>query len=274
MVLGVLLANASTLHGQTILIDNDFESVTIGSYSSGDAYGTAPELGNASLQQPSTVDQTAGVGGSAGITFNNGGVSSRSEHAVTIETSFDFYFKYGTDTRNDMFLVVGWSKLPTNSLFGGTSPTKDNSYYLGLERQNGANELGFASGFGSGGSLLTGSPTFTLTNDDFYRFTGTIQYDSSGGEWLYTDLSLQNYGVNGTSAGAVLASGVDLSVDPGTDGSNIVSTGTAFFNLGANEPRGGNNFDNVLVSAVPEPTSVLLFAAGAGALLLRRQRRS
>lgn len=251
------------------LIQNDFESVTAGNYGNGDSFGPAP-LGNKSLNSIATVGAT-GAGGSAGLSSSNGGVSSSAEFSITETTSFEFLFQYTSDASNrpDMFVVAGWSKLPTNSLFGGTSPIRDNSYYVGLERVTG-DTMAFASGFGNGGSALTGSPTFDLQNGHFYEFSGGILWD--GSEWDYSNLTIQDYGATGTTPGSVLNTPFSVSRTPATtEGINVTTSGQAFFSIGGNGPRGAGVFDNI--SVVPEPQTALLLSLGLSTLLFRRRAR-
>jgi hypothetical protein len=278
------MASASA---QLILIDNDFESLTAGdTVNSGDPYGgtgSDADLGNAALHQDSDVTASAGVGGSQAITFSNGGISSRNTFDVTQETTFDFYFKYSTDTRNDSFLYVGWGDPPTISAFSGGQADKDDVVSFGLVRTNGANEVGYSGATGGGAisnmSKLTDSPSFTLTDGNFYRFTGStsLELNEAGADefWEVTlsDFQLRDYGANGDTAGSILGQWAGTTFDANDDyGRDFMADSQAQFFMGANSPRGANNFDNVSVTGIPEPRAGLLLALGLLALAFKRRR--
>jgi len=283
-VVCVLTAAALPLDAQT-LIDNDFSSVTSGTYSgaTGESFGTAAALGNATFQGDVEVLSTGGVGNSAYLELpGERGMRSRNTASTTTATSFSFNFLASQDANNNDrgALGVGWNISPDNSdLHNATSTERENRLLVGLRYDNGGTtgsttddffQLGYMTEFtGAQITDFTGSNvTFAApSTQTWYSMSFDLQFNDSTDIWTVSSLEVRD------GSASLVASISSDTFSLGTSNLNSTTTANAVL-AGWGNKNGVDGFDNVSVSAVPEPAGAVLVLAGLGVLFAGRRRRT
>ncbi|TLD72645.1 PEP-CTERM sorting domain-containing protein [Phragmitibacter flavus] len=256
------------------IIDANFNSGT---------FADAGLVDYSTLANP-TLTAGIGVGGSTGLNFGTNGGSATASMTILTTASFSMFGQFtvnangSTATRIDgSAMAFGWTKAseafrPFQGTVSGSSAVAiTDTVMVGLARTATG---GFSLGFGNGATelvsrnLFGNSVTFgELTANNWYRLEGTIQYNSSTGTFTFLDVSLDDFGTNGTTevnANLLYGTGGSLSV------AGFGSTGRAIW--ANNLDRGVLSMDNYYLAAVPEPAAALLLGVGGFAILLRRRR--
>jgi len=282
-LLFALSALALPASGQT-LINNNFSTVTPDSYaaSTGEPFGVANALGNATFEDNPEVVSTGGVSNSAYLALTNTmGMRSRNTANTTTTTTFSFNFlATQTDDNNDRgALGAGWNINPDNSDLHNASPAeRDNRLLIGMRYVDGATiaddffQLGYMTEFnGSQITDFSAAPGDTVTFDapdteTWYSMSFDLTFNDLSKEWTVANLSV----LNGSSTEvATLASATFANPSASL---NTTTTANAVL-AGWGDKNGINGFDNVDVTAVPEPTTGLLLLGGLGTLLVSARRR-
>jgi hypothetical protein len=180
----------------TVVINTDFNSGTFASAG----------LFDYSLQRNPTLVAGVGVGGSTGLDFNNNGGAVTASMTIGSTATFSMFAEYnGNANTNGSAMSFGWTKAIAefNSYSGaGTGVTAADTVLVGLARTStGGFSLGAANGatgaVGGTGTLF-GNAVTSLTSGNWYRFEGTISYDATTGTFTFVDLSLDDFGADGT----------------------------------------------------------------------------
>jgi len=228
-----------------------------------------------SLQRNPTLSANVGVGGSTGLEFGNNGGAVTASMTIGSTATFSMYGEYnGNAGVNGSAMSFGWTRAATefNSFSGaGTGVTAADTVLVGLARTaEGGFSLGAANGAtGAVGGVGTyfGNTVTSLTSGNWYRLEGTINYDPVTGTFTFVDVSLDDFGADGTAeVTANVLSGTGKTVvvpDFGTVGRGIFAT---------NQDRGVFYTDNYYLAVTPEPTVPMLLVLGAVALVGRRRR--
>lgn len=281
-LVGALLIGAASAQAQTVIIDNDFDSVTLDTYdgTTGEAFGTDAALGNATGNRTTAVTSDTGIGNPAsqGMTQGNNNppaMRSRNSHDTTLTTSFSTYFEKGSDNSGtNNIAVLGWATSGGTDDVSAFSGGLDDRFLVGvLPTASTAQTYNFSSASAirnSASSVLSGSPTFTLTTGNWYELSFDLTFDSVDDNWNIADLTLRDWGTDGITGGSTLASMASVS----DVSRNSISDGFAF-TAGQND-AGFTAMDNVNVTAIPEPSAaaLLLGVVGATFLFARRHRRA
>lgn len=223
-----------------------------------------------------------GVGGTTGLDFANNGGSATASMTILTTASFSMFGQFSVNAltagRTDgSAMSFGWTKaaepfrLFQGNINGSTAVATTDTVMVGLARTATG---GFSLGFGNGGtsavnSNLFGNSVATLVEDNWYRLEGTIQYNASTGTFTFIDISLDDFGADGTSeatANLLYGTGSTLTV------AGFGTTGRAIW--ANNSDRGIHYMDNYYLASVPEPAVTLLLGMGGFAILLRRRRSS
>jgi hypothetical protein len=284
------LAMVSISHAAVTIINNNFDAVTAGDFNGqlGDAFGVASELGNATANRSALpVASSGGVGGSQWLGSLNPAIRSRD--AVDISTAgkvtFSAYFKYASTapTQAGGVLQMGWA-LPaaTDNVLGFNN--KDDRIIIGVRRNTSGNLQFAANGVLAGTGV--GSPTMTPANNvvpvlgDWYQVSFDLTFNLNSGTPADSTITVDNYklfgwGSDGVTGGNLLMSSTAASTFNPTYGTNLNTSTLAHAFVIGDSGRGMAALDNVLVTAVPEPST---YAALAGLLALgfvvyRRRRR-
>lgn len=228
-----------------------------------------------SLQRNPTLSANVGVGGSTGLEFGNNGGAVTASMTISSTVTFSMYGEYnGNAGVNGSAMSFGWTRANTefNSYSGaGTGVTAADTILVGLARtSDGGFSLGAANGAtGAVGGTGTyfGNSVATLTSGNWYRLEGTITYDAVTGTFTFVDVSLDDFGADGSGevAANVLSGTGKTVVVPGfgTVGRGIFAT---------NQDRGVFYTDNYYMAITPEPTVPMLLVLGGLALVGRRRR--
>jgi hypothetical protein len=228
-----------------------------------------------SLQRNPTVRANVGVGGSTGLEFGNNGGAVTASMTIGSTATFSMYGEYnGNSGNNGSAMSFGWTRATTefNSFSGaGTGVTAADTILVGLARTaDGGFSLGAANGAtGAVGGTGTyfGNTVASLTSGNWYRLEGTITYDPVTGTFTFVNVSLDDFGADGTgevTANVLSGTGKTIVVpDFGTVGRGIFAT---------NQDRGVFYTDNYYLAVTPEPTVSMLLVLGGVALVGRRRR--
>lgn len=228
-----------------------------------------------SLQRNPTLSANVGVGGSTGLEFGNNGGAVTASMTISSTVTFSMYGEYnGNGGVNGSAMSFGWTRATTefNSFSGaGTGVTAADTILVGLARTtDGGFSLGAANGatgaVGGAGTYF-GNTVTSLTSGNWYRLEGTITYDAVTGTFTFVDVSLDDFGADGTGE-------VQANVLSGT-GKTVVVPGFGTVGRGifaTNQDRGVFYTDNYYMAVTPEPTVSMLLALG-GLVLVGRRRR-
>lgn len=261
----VLACLAAPAWAATVVTDANFNS------------GTFADAGlfDFSLQRNPTVRANVGVGGSTGLEFGNNGGAVTASMTIGSTATFSMYGEYnGNAGNNGSAMSFGWTRATTefNSFSGaGTGVTAADTILVGLARTaDGGFSLGAANGAtGAVGGTGTyfGNTVASLTSGNWYRLEGTISYDPVTGTFTFVNVSLDDFGADGTgevTANVLSGTGKTVVVpDFGTVGRGIFAT---------NQDRGVFYTDNYYLAVTPEPTVSMLLVLGGVALVGRRRR--
>jgi len=298
LLLSMALSLASSVALQAQILQNDFSTVTAGSYdaSTGESFGSAT-LGNATGQDNITVG-ASGVDGSAGATARDVSIRSSATSAITTETSFSYYFQFDFNNANEKtgagFTGAGWALTGGTDGVGNFTGGGDDRFLVGLESTA---LLGGDPPTGATVNLAYGGRMSSLTNDFTNGGSDVLSTDLTVGNWYQVsfdlgfnydsmtpgdstfdvaNLSVQDWGTDGLTGGStVLSLASQTGIGIGTNnGINFENDQNGFAYIGANGQRGaGAGFDNISVVAVPEPSAIALCGLGAIFIFLLGARR-
>lgn len=286
-----------------IIVDNDFESVSPGTYdggtvvtdgvtapsTDGQAFGATATLGNASGAGNTTVSATSGVNGGAGATQDNMVMRSRSTADLTKTTSFSAYFLFESTSNfgeGNGFVGLGWGRADNRTFsdssgIDGNNPfnrAQNNRFQFGL-RKNGVADAELivfgqlnttAALTGSGGDTLSA----TLSDNTWYQLSGDITFNSDGASSTFdvSDIAVRDWGSDGLTGGStVMSLASQTGIDEGF-GQNFDSDPDGYAVLTGHAGVGAGTFDNFAV--IPEPSALALTGLALAALALFRRRKT
>jgi len=275
-----MLLFGSALHTQAamLILDNNFDSVTLDTYDgpTGEAFGTAALLGNATGHRTTAVSSGTGAGASQGMTIgdnNPPAIRSRAAYDTTQTTSFSTYFKKGADNSNvNNIVVFGWATTSGTDNVNAFSGGLLDRFLIGVKATSSTEQnYQFSSTTAirdDQSTALSGTPSFGLTTGNWYQLSFDLSYNSTDTDWDVTDILLRDWGTDGATVGstvASLASVNDISL-------NGIANGYAY--LAGQENAGFTAMDNVNVTAIPEPSTLALFFSALAATAIFRRRKS
>lgn len=268
------LALAPTcLSAATSLIDVDFESGT---------------LSDNNLASRGSNSQTIGDGlgtgnpASKGVNSNkHGALVHTTTRAIDAQISFsvDARWTSGDPVLNRQALLVGWTRHTGsfNTYEGGTDTQAIGLKTTTVDGTSG-DQVSFAYGNATNTSqgIALGASTATMVDGNWYRFSGTINYNgaaTAGQEFTFTNLVLANIGADGLGPATTVLSGsfTDGYVWGGGNWQTAATTAASLVVISGYQ-GGVSNIDNYSVTVIPEPRTALLIGLGALLLLLRRRR--
>jgi hypothetical protein len=263
------------------LLDNDFDSVTVASYSgsTGAPFGTEALLGNASGGANVTVAGTSGVGASRSIA-NTNDPAIRSREMVDIRNglfSYSAYVRYAPQntTAEGGLIGLGWA-LPAgtdgvNTWTGGAT----DRLLIGLRRHDDTTETVRIDALAalSNNAAIAGQPgdvlTASFTVGNWYQIAFDLAFNHDAASPANSTVTVSNLevidrGSDGIGAGSVVLSLAEVTFNH-PQAANLDTTHLAHAFVVGNRDRGCNALDNVFVESLiatptvplePPPTSV------------------
>lgn len=265
--LALFISMAGSATASTTILNANFNSGTFASAG----------LVDFSSQRNPTLQAGLGVGGSGALDFDNNGASVTASMTIITTATFSMmgeFVPHANSFANGGAMGFGWTKAAGefNAYSGvGTGVTAADTVLVGLARTP-TNGFSLSAANGATGALngeagAFGNSIAALTAGNWYMLTGTVQYNSTTGTFTFVDVSLSDYGADGTTlVTANLLSGSGKSVVA----PNFGSTGRAIF--ATNRDRGVQYTDNYSLVAVPEPSIPAFLVLGGLAMLIRRRR--
>ena len=238
-------------------------------------------LGNLKSGGSNAQSDSAGVGtgdpASRGLNSgNHGALIQTTTRAIDSVMSFSVDAKWVAPTHSGrQGLLVGWTKdTGAFNSYEGANVTA-----VGLENVGAVNEARFVWGNGTNdnrGTAFDTSPaaTVAMVVGNWYRFSGTINYDGTAGAFTFTDLVLANIGTDGTGTANPILSGSftdGYSYSQSSGWLTAVTSNSAVTVISGSQ-GGISNIDNFSVTAIPEPSTTALLGLGGLALILRRRK--
>ncbi len=303
-VLALVTAAAATAPGQTIIFENNFDSVTVGTYTgtAGAQFGTAAALGNASGGTNSNIDShvaaTGGVGNSRWIENPTGAARqsmqrSRNSFDFEDETSFSFYVKTGASAGNNSIIAsTGWgvgdpdtgttATAGAGGLEGGNFFSGNADYRLMLGLYGGPMstiQLGYSHTTSGTLTPFTGGPgdtvSFAFDDNNWYQASFDLAFDGTD-TWTVNDMLVRDWGSDGLTGGNTVASLATASFNPTAGASTLEGASEAWAFVASRQngsDTSGLGVDNILIT-VPEPTTSVMLLGAAALLLAGRRRRA
>jgi len=279
-----LALSVSGASGQTVILDNNFDSVAVASYNqaTGQSLGTTATLGNATYINSASVVATGGVGNSA--RYGNGntemGVRSRvGTWDFENKTEFSMYFKHGagfTANYGDAYVGAGWALAAGTDGSNLYSNNTADRFLVGLMGPSGAanySTVQFAALGGLASRQSLSSSNMTLTAGNWYKLSFGLDFDGTN-TWAITGLSLDDYGTTGSTLVGNMGTLGTINLNPTAFGVNLdTATGGAFAYFAGNRGRGIDMLDN-LSATVPEPAPWGLIALSLTTVVVFRRRLS
>lgn len=297
VLVGALLVSFAVSVNATLILSNDFSTVTAGTYNgtTGQAFGVDPVLGNASGFRNNMSVTNLGVSGSAALYHaQDVAIRSREQHDITQTITFSAFFHYDRATNNTLsggFFGMGWAipsaeASPTAERSGtdGRSQYNDgqnNRMLIGVrEWSNGTVNRIFVSGDLAGtGAFNVDATTFVLTSNHWYEMSFDLAFtpnvaSSTNRTLTLSNLVLLDRGIDGTSVGTLMHSIASTTLEiPDGFGINLnTETPEAYAFIAGNGDRGVKVLDNIAV--IPEPGAAALLLAGGAVIALLRRRRT
>ena len=250
----VLVAQAASEDGA--ILQQNFDSVPSGQYTSGMAFGENSASGVASSKFPTAVVREGdGVAGSSayGIARGNPVVRSESALPVALPTEFRFFFRHAANEASNVgFVGAGWALEAGTDLSNLYEANEADRFLIGLASRKEPNEVAFAHmGMLSKETYIVpqASRYAALTPGNWYELSFELSH-TGGPTWVVANLTLKDRGPDGVGDGEVLLEEPNLTIRA-PYATNLNEATEAFAIFAANGARGADFIDNLSVTRKP-----------------------
>jgi len=216
----------------------------------------------------------AGIGGGGGI------ATVEDAAAPTFQTNSSTQFQTDTQTVSAFFHfrdagqagAAASVRAGVGTVNGGASSGEFRGINFQIRNPGGGSNEFTARLRVRGTTVSTGLPTFTLTDDHWYRLDGGFTLAADGTSFVY-DFAVYDYGTDGTSIEGTVISLNDVNVTSGFNGPFDPSNTRHLAFIGSTDANGYGftGIDNIGTAVIPEPGTLALVGLALGALLIIRK---